>query len=88
MNVSRKMKGKTMGIALKLDYEFELNGETFAKIGADFGETEKETDIPAINADTKNLEKDAICDAFDLTLDEYDAERYKNVYFRYVEVRA
>lgn len=77
-----------MSIALHMNYKFELNGKVYEAIGANFGETEKESDIEALNADIENNKIDAICNAFDLTIDEYEEEKEKfaNVIFEYVEV--
>lgn len=75
-----------MSIALHIDYKFELDGKVYEAIGAEFGETEKESDIEAINADVDNNKISAICNAFDLTIDEFDAEKFANVNFEYVEV--
>ncbi len=77
-----------MSIALHINYKFELNGKVYEAIGAEFGETEKESDVEALNADIEDLKISAICDAFDLTIDEYEEEKEKfaSVNFEYVEV--
>lgn len=77
-----------MGIALHIDYKFELDGKIYKAMGVDFGETEKKSDIESINADVENNKIAAICNAFDLTIDEYEDEKEKfdNVNFEYVEV--
>lgn len=77
-----------MSIALHIDYKFELDGKIYSAFGAEYGETEKESDIEALNADIEDLKISAICDAFDLTIDEYEEEKEKfaSVNFEYVEV--
>lgn len=77
-----------MSIALKMNYEFELDGKVYEAKGADFGETEKESDIADINSDIDGLKSSAICHAFDLTIDEYEQKKsdFTSVKFNYVEV--
>ena len=60
-----------MSIALHIDYKFELNGKVYEAIGAEFGETEKESDIEALNADIEYEE---------------EKEKFASVNFEYVEV--
>lgn len=78
-----------MGIAVKLDYEFELNGQTYTGIGKDFADVEFETDVDEMNKNAEELKQSAICLAFDITCDEFfeREKEFKNAKFAYVEAR-
>ena len=78
-----------MGITVKLDYEFKLNGQTFRGIGKDYADTEKESDIEEMNKNVEELKQGAICLALDIDCDEYEErkEEFKNIVFSYVEAR-
>lgn len=66
-----------MGIALHFDYKFELDGKVYEARGVDFGETESESDIAKLNEDIKDLKISAICNAFDLSIEEYEENKIK-----------
>lgn len=79
-----------MGISVKISYEFELNGQTYSKIGAEWGETEKEEDIKDLNNNAEEKRTSAICDAFGLDIDEFEEkkEEFKNVIMKWAEIYA
>ena len=66
-----------MGIALHFDYKFELNGKNYQANGVDFGETEKEEDIADLIDNIEDLKIAAICNAFDINVDDYKERRYE-----------
>ena len=56
INIEINERTFKMGISVKISYEFELNGQIYSKIGAEWGETEKEEDIKDFNNNEEEKE--------------------------------